>query len=169
MGHFPRLTAAALNLSLDTYDFTQTITNTLGSLGTPADGFDAYLAGTIAALSTGGDPGTSLDGDLGVAAGVLSLINPNSLASDAATLPASLAEGAAIVADANALLASTGVTTAPTPAPPPASGGGSGSGSGGGGRTVSGGGNPSSGPIGSGGGAGGGGGVDVHFPIDSTY
>jgi hypothetical protein len=125
MGHFPRLTAAALDLAPDTYDFTQTITDTLGSLGTPADGFDAYLAATIPLLSSGGDFGSSLDGDLGLAAGVLSLINPNSLASDAASFPASLAEGDAIVADANALLGATSGTPTPAPVsggppPPPA-------------------------------------------------
>lgn len=141
MGHFPRLTAAALDLTPVTPDFTQTITDTLGSLGTSADGFDAYLAATLAGLSSGGDLGSSLDGDLGLAAGILSLINPNSLASDMASLPASLAEGDVVVASANALLVSTGVTTpAPTPTPPPktnpspappASGGSSGSGGGG--------------------------------------
>lgn len=126
MGHFPRLTAAALDLTSDTYDFTQTITDTLGSLGTSADGFDAYVAGTILSISAEGDLGASLDGDLGLAAGVLSLINPNSLASDVASLPASLAAGDGIVADANALAGVASVVTSPgtggggTPPPPPA-------------------------------------------------
>jgi hypothetical protein len=103
MGTFPLLTADQLDLTRDTYDFTQTTTDTLGNLGTPDDGFDSYVADTIALLSTVGTPGDSLLEDLNLAAGIGGSIDPLSLQADATSLPASMAEGDAILSDVGAL------------------------------------------------------------------
>src|SRR5882762_11249043 len=117
MGAWPLLTTADLDLTLDRWDLTQTLSDTLGDLGTPADGFDSYLSETVTLLSGLENLGGSLLDDLNLAAGIAGTIDPASLNSDAASLPASLAAGDAIVADANALLGSVGP-------PPPVSGGG---------------------------------------------
>ena len=114
MGAWPLLTTADLDLTLNTWDLTQTLSDTLGDLGTPADGFDSYLSETVTLLSGLDNLGGSLLEDLNLAAGIAGTIDPASLNSDAASLPASLAAGDAIVADANALLGSVGP-------PPPAS------------------------------------------------
>jgi hypothetical protein len=118
VGTLGRLTADQLDLTPGTYDFEQTITDTLGNLGTPDDGFDSYLADTITLLSTVGTPGDSLLDDLNLAAGIGGSIDPLSLQGDATSLPDSLAEGDAILSDVGALNGSAGV-----PAPPPPSGG----------------------------------------------
>ena len=119
MGTWPNLTPADLDLTVDTWDLQQILADTLGDLGTPADGFDGYLSDTLLILADyPGDIGSLLD-DVGLAVGIAGLIDPNSLAGDAASFPASLAEGDAIVAAANALAGSVG--------PPPAPGGGGGS------------------------------------------
>lgn len=123
MGSFPRLTPDQLDLSEDTFDFTQSITDTLGPLGTSADGFDAELLDLGTVLNAAGDPGAALDDDLGQAGAIASSINPNSLADDAASLPASLAEGDSILSDAGTLLGS--VQSVP---PPPSGGAGGGQG-----------------------------------------
>ena len=120
MGTLGRLTANLLDLSLDTFDFTQTLTDTLGDLGTDADGFDRFLEDTIKIIEAGGVLSGSLGDDLGLAASIAGSIDPNSLASDVAALPGDLATGAAIVADATALAGSVG------PAPTPGGGGGGG-------------------------------------------
>lgn len=128
MGAWPLLTTADLDLTLNRWDLTQTLSDTLGDLGTPADGFDSYLNETITLLSGLENLGGALLEDLNLAAGIAGTIDPTSLNSDAASLPASLAAGDAIVADANALLGSVGP-------PPPAGGGGGGGGTGGGAST----------------------------------
>lgn len=127
MGTLGRLTADQLDLTLNTYDFTQSLSDTLGDHGTTADGFDSHLADTILGIQSAGDPGTSLVDDLNLAAGIGSSIDPNSLANDAVTFPASIAAGESILADASVLAGSVG-----TPAPP-SGGGGGGGGTGGGG------------------------------------
>lgn len=121
MGTWPTLTAADLDLTVDTWDLTQTLSDTLGDLGTSADGFDSYVNDTVILLSSFGDLGGSLLDDLNLAAGIAASIDPTSLDADAASLPASLATGDAIAADAQALL--NGVAP-----PPPVGGGGTGSG-----------------------------------------
>lgn len=122
MGTWPNITPADLDLTVDTWDLQQILSDTLGDLGTPADGFDGYLSDTLVILADyPGDIGSLLD-DLGLAVGISSLIDPNSLAADAASFPASLATGDAIVADATALAGSVG------PPPPPSGGGGGGGG-----------------------------------------
>jgi hypothetical protein len=121
VGTWPVLTTSDLDLTLDTWDFTQTLNDTLGDLGTPADGFDSYLNDTITLLSGLENLGGSLLDDLNLAAGIAGTIDPASLNSDAASLPATLATGDAIVADSNALLGSV------TPPPQPPGGGGGGS------------------------------------------
>jgi hypothetical protein len=123
MGPFPLLTDDLLDTSRQNFDFTQSLTDTLGDLGTPQDGFDAYLADTISILLASGPIGILIDGDLGTAASIAGLINPNSLDDVTAALPGYLAEGDAIVTDASALLEA--ITGAPTP---PTSGGGGGGG-----------------------------------------
>jgi len=122
MGAFPLLTAAQLDLSQDVFDFQQTISDTLGQLGTTGDGFDQDMLDLGALLTVAGDPGDAIDGDLGLATTIASSIDPNSLAGDAASLPASLAEGDSILSDAHALSGAV----QPAPAPPTGSGGGTG-------------------------------------------
>src|SRR5882762_4752378 len=121
MGAWPLLTTADLDLTLDRWDLTQTLSDTLGDLGTPADGFDSYLSDTITLLSGLENLGGSLLDDLNLAAGIAGTIDPTSLNSDAASLPGTLATGDAIVADSNALLGAV------TPPPQPPGGGGGGS------------------------------------------
>lgn len=123
MGHFPQLTADQLDLAVDTFDFEQSLSDTLGDLGTPADGFDSYVNDTIFLLAAMGDPSSSLVDDLTLAASIGSSIDPLSLQGDATSLPASLAAGDSVLSDANALLGSVGAV--------PPTGGGSGGGSGG--------------------------------------
>ena len=122
MGTFPLLTSDLLDTSRQQFDFTQSLIDTLGSLGTPDDGFDQYVADTIALIGVGASLGPLLDGDLGTAAGIAGTIDPNSLNDVTAALPGYLATGDAIVTDANALLSS--ITGPPTP--PTAGGGGGG-------------------------------------------
>lgn len=122
MGHFPTLTPDQLDLSTDTFDFTQTITDTLGNFGTPDDGFDSLVLEVVTELANAGDPGDALDGDLGIASGIAATIDPNSLAGDAASLPASLAEGDSILSDVHALSSSV----QPVSAPPAGTGGATG-------------------------------------------
>src|SRR5882762_7979857 len=121
MGAWPLLTTDDLDLTLNSWDLTQTLSDTLGDLGTPADGFDSYLSETITLLSGLENLGGSLLDDLNLAAGIAGSIDRTSLDSDAASLPASLAAGDAIVADANALLGSVG-----PPQPPDGGSGGGG-------------------------------------------
>lgn len=120
MGTFGRLTADQLDLNRDTFDFTQTLSDTLGDHGTARDGFDSYLAETGILLSGVGNPGTSFDEDLNQAATVGSSIDPNSLLPDAVSLPATIAAGNAILADAGALAGGVAEPAPPGAAPPPA-------------------------------------------------
>jgi hypothetical protein len=117
VGTFPNLTLADLDLTVDTWDLQQTLLDTLGDLGTDADGFDSYLSDTFLLMAGFGDLSGSLLDPLNLAVGIAGSIDPHSLDSDALSLPASLATGDAIVADANALVGTVG------PAPPPSGGG----------------------------------------------
>ena len=122
MGAWPVLTADQLDLTIDTWDFQQTLSDELGDLGTRLDGFDVYLQETLFLIGAGGVLSGSLGDSIDLAAGIAGTIDPNSLAGDVASFPASLAEGDAIVADSNALLGAVG------PAPPATGGGGGGGG-----------------------------------------
>jgi hypothetical protein len=120
MGTFGRLTADQLDLNIDTFDFTQSLSDTLGDLGTSKDGFDSYVADTIVSIAATGNPGDSMIDDLNLAASVSSSIDPNSLQADAASLPATLAAGDAILADAGALAGGVAEPAPPGAAPPSA-------------------------------------------------
>lgn len=119
MGTWPRLTADQLDLNIDTFDFEQSLSDTLGDLGTSKDGFDSYLADTSILLSTVGNPGDSLADDLNLAASVGGSIDPNSLLPDAVSLPATLAAGDSILADASALAGGVAEPAPPGAAPTP--------------------------------------------------
>lgn len=123
MGHFPRLTSDQLDLTIDPVDFTQSLQDTLGNLGTPADGFDNAFNDLAAILSTAGDIGASLDDDLALFAAIISTIDPLSLLADLTSLPDSIATGMSILSDAGDLSSSIGPATPP---PAPGSGGGGG-------------------------------------------
>lgn len=122
MGPFPILTDDLLDTSRQQFDFTQSLTDTIGDLGTDADGFDSAVADTIAAVVAGQGLAGLLDDDLGIATGIAGLIDPNSLSDVAAALPGYLATESAIVTDTGALLQAI----APAPTPPSGGGGGGG-------------------------------------------
>jgi hypothetical protein len=119
VGTLGRLTADQLDLDRDTFDFTQSLSDTLGDLGTSRDGFDSYVADTSILLSTVSTPGSSFDEDLNLAASVGSSIDPNSLQADAASLPATIAAGQSILADASALAGGVAEPAPPGAAPAP--------------------------------------------------
>jgi hypothetical protein len=125
MGTFPLLTDDLLDTSRQQFDFTQSLTDALGTLGTGADGFDEYLADTTTIILGGSTLGVLNDIDLGTAGEIANSIDPNSLLDVGAALPGYLAEGEAIVTDASTLLAA--ITGPPTP--PGGGGGGGGGGS----------------------------------------
>lgn len=114
MGAWPKLTSDQLDVSTDTFDFQQSLSDTLGDFGTEKDGFDALVNEVTTELQGQGDPGSSMDEDLAAASAIAGTIDPHSLDADIASLPASLAEGDAVLHDANALL---GSVTSPAPAP----------------------------------------------------
>ena len=118
MGTFPLLTDDLLDTSRQQFDFTQSLTDTLGDLGTSADGFDAYLSDTIAILLASRGLDDAINSDLGIAGNIANLIDPNSLNDVTAALPGYIATGNAIASDATTFLAAiTGPPTPPTSGP----------------------------------------------------
>lgn len=117
---FPLLTTDQLDLTIDQPDFQQTLQDTLGNLGTDQDGFDAAVYDTITVINAGVALALTLDADINGLSQVANSIDPNSLDAQLASLPASLAEGDAILAAAQQLNAGV------QPVGTPPSGGGSG-------------------------------------------
>lgn len=121
MGAFPLLTDDLLDTSRQQFDFTQSLTDTLGDLGTSADGFDAYLAETIAIILASAPLGGLIDDDLGAAGAIANSIDPTSLDDVTAQVQGWIDTGTGIANDASALLEA--ITGPPTP---PTKGGGGG-------------------------------------------
>jgi hypothetical protein len=120
MGRFPRLTDDQLDLTTDAPDFMGDITNDLGNLGTHTDGFEVVFEDLVTQIGNAGDVGSALDDDLDTLGTSVPQVDPNSLDSDRASLPATLSEGNAILSESSDLLG----TITPTPQPPGGGGGG---------------------------------------------